>query len=167
VSGVSFVDQDNGWSVGVSVFTSSSIVVRITNGASNSPNFTVQTSFAKKLRQIQMLDANNGWVIGDGGTIMKTINGGDTWSPQTSGTTADLNGVYFVDLNNGWVVGDGGTILKTTDGGDTWTTEASGTTNDLRSIFFVGLSQGYAVGANGTILATMTTLYLPIALKSP
>jgi photosystem II stability/assembly factor-like uncharacterized protein len=167
VSGVSFIDQDNGWSVGVSVFTSSSIIVRITNGTSDSPNFTVQTSFAKKLRQIQMLDANNGWVIGDGGTIMKTINGGDTWSPQTSGTTADLNGVYFVDLNNGWVVGDGGTILKTTDGGDTWTTEASGTTNDLRGIFFVGLTQGYAVGANGTILTTMTTLYLPIVLQGP
>ncbi|MEK9135709.1 MAG: hypothetical protein AAB393_01195, partial [Bacteroidota bacterium] len=38
-------------------------------------------------------DANTGTVVGDVGTILRTTNGGATWSNQASGTTATLNGV--------------------------------------------------------------------------
>ena len=73
-------------------------------------------------------DANNGWAVGDGGTILKTIDGGATWAPQTSGTpTQVLTGVHFTDANNGWAVGSGGTILNTNDGGATWAPQTSGT----------------------------------------
>ena len=59
--------------------------------------------------------------VGTGGTIIRTTDGGVTWTPQTSGTTAWLLGVSFSDRSAGTTVGSGGTILRTTDGGATWT----------------------------------------------
>ena len=48
------------------------------------------------------------------------------WEPQNSGTTHQLNSVYFIDTLNGWVSGGWsvilahGLILHTEDGGETW-----------------------------------------------
>ncbi len=104
---------------------------------------------------IQMLYLNNnwsGWVVGNNGTILKTINGGEAWAAQPSGTTANLRDVHFVNASRGWAVGNGGVILTTTDGGATWVAEPSGVTANLRSVFFVNETTGFAVGDNGTIL---------------
>lgn len=49
--------------------------------------------------------------VGSDGTIMRTTNGGTTWFPQVSGTTAEFRAVQFVDANIGIVVGNYGTIL--------------------------------------------------------
>jgi photosystem II stability/assembly factor-like uncharacterized protein len=51
------------------------------------------------------------------GTILRTTDGGATWTSQASGTNNPLFGVAFTDANTGTAVGDGGTILRTTDGG--------------------------------------------------
>ena len=107
---------------------------------------------SQPLNAIQMLDANNGWVSGNGGTILKTTNGGEIWTPQSSGTTANLRDVHFVDANRGWAVGDGGVIVTTSNGGGNWAPEPSGTTADLRAVHFASANAGYAVGVNGTIL---------------
>lgn len=45
---------------------------------------------------------------------------GQSWSTQTSGTSAALTSVYFISATHGWAVGTGGTIVSTTDGGLTW-----------------------------------------------
>src|SRR5215467_9921904 len=63
--------------------------------------------------------------VGYGGTILRTTDGGATWTPQFSGTTNILYGVSFVDANTGTAVGGNGTILRTTDGGATWTVQRS------------------------------------------
>jgi photosystem II stability/assembly factor-like uncharacterized protein len=43
-----------------------------------------------------------------------------TWTPQTSGTTASLRGVSAVDQKVAFASGSGGTWLATKDGGATW-----------------------------------------------
>jgi hypothetical protein len=95
-------------------------------------------------------------VAGDGGTILATENGGETWRPKVSGTTEDLRSVQFArDMQRGWVVGNHGTILVTRDGGDTWAQQVSGTTRGLWSLQ-VAPDGGrlWAVGDNGTILVS-------------
>jgi hypothetical protein len=52
-----------------------------------------------------------------GNIILKTTNGGTTWTILTSGTTNNLYSVFFTDANTGYLVGEGGTILKTSNGG--------------------------------------------------
>jgi photosystem II stability/assembly factor-like uncharacterized protein len=101
-------------------------------------------------RAVFFLDASNGWAVGDGGKIVRTSDGGTTWSTQSSGTTQALWGVSFADAANGWAVGKAGTILRTTDGGTTWGAEASGTTQDLFDVKALSATEAWAVGANGT-----------------
>jgi photosystem II stability/assembly factor-like uncharacterized protein len=86
--------------------------------------------------------------------ILRTTDGGATWTPQSSGTTEFLEGVAFTDANTGTVVGSGGTILRTADGGATWTRQSSGTTQFLYGISFTDANTGMVVGSGGTILRT-------------
>jgi photosystem II stability/assembly factor-like uncharacterized protein len=66
---------------------------------------------------VSFTDANTGTAVGQGGTIVRTADGGATWTAQNSGTTKYLFRVSFTDANNGTAVGIEGTILRTTDGG--------------------------------------------------
>lgn len=72
------------------------------------------------------VDAANGWAVGEAGQILKTTDGGATWSGQRSGVSARLTQVRFADLTTGWALGDNGIALKTADGGATWVAQAPG-----------------------------------------
>lgn len=93
-------------------------------------------------------DANNIWVVGDRGTILKW-NGG-SWSPQISGTTQHLRGVWGSDANNVWAVGDGGVILWWNGG--FWSLQSSYTTQDLNGVWGSKSNRVWVVGSNGTLL---------------
>jgi photosystem II stability/assembly factor-like uncharacterized protein len=76
------------------------------------------------------------------------------WETQNSGTTNDLNSVYFTNANTGYAVGDSGIILKTTNGGTNWLTQNSNTMAWLASVHFPSNDTGYVVGGDSTILKT-------------
>ena len=96
----------------------------------------------------------DGWFVGDAGTIMRTPDGGATWSPQRSGTSNPLRGVAFVDAKTGYVVGASGTVLRTANGGSTWTRRRTHTTLDLAGVAFADRRSGLVVGEQGLILST-------------
>jgi photosystem II stability/assembly factor-like uncharacterized protein len=96
----------------------------------------------------------DGWFVGDAGTIMRTADGGATWSRQRSGTTSALHGVAFVDANTGYTVGAAGTVLRTANGGSAWARRTSHTTLDLTGVAFVDRRRGLVVGEQGLILST-------------
>jgi Photosynthesis system II assembly factor YCF48/Secretion system C-terminal sorting domain len=76
------------------------------------------------------------------------------WAPQNSGTTANLNDVFFYnDSLTGYICGDSGIILKTTNGGNEWIRQRTPVTTKLNAIYFIG-DTGWTVGDNGTILMT-------------
>jgi photosystem II stability/assembly factor-like uncharacterized protein len=106
------------------------------------------------LLDVSMPDANTAVAVGVGGTILRSTNGGATWSVQTSGTAVDLHAVWFIDALTGWVVGTAGTILHTDDGGLTWIPQLSVTSEWLFGVRFVTASTGVAVGNNGVVLIT-------------
>ncbi len=116
-----FADALNGWSIGSSV-------LRTFDGGDN---WVPQSASGN---DGDFLDANTGWIVGGGGNIEFTSNGGTTWTPQTSGVTSALRSVGFVDSLTGWAVGDNGVILSTIDGGLNWTPQVSGTSVDLLSL---------------------------------
>ena len=106
------------------------------------------------LRDVALVNANTGTVVGDYGTIVRTADGGKTWTIQSSGTKETLWGVFFADATNGTAVGENGTILRTTDGGASWVPQTSGTALNLRAVSFADGSNGTAVGEGGVILRT-------------
>ncbi len=57
--------------------------------------------------------------IGNGGLILRSADGGNTWSQANSGTTRDIRRFHFADQSVGYAVYENG-VLKTIDGGLTW-----------------------------------------------
>lgn len=98
---------------------------------------------------IFFVDENTGWAVGDRGTVLKTTDGGETWTPQNPGTGAWVTDVHFVDENTGWVVGDSGFVARTTNGGATWVPQHSTTTKNLWNVQFINADVGWAVGPAG------------------
>ena len=88
------------------------------------------------LLSFHSINASTGWAVGEFGTILKTTNGGTNWTILSSGTTTDLNSVYFINANTGTAVGLMGTVLRTTNGGINWTAQFLPTERDLHSVFF-------------------------------
>src|SRR5262249_6984448 len=74
-----------------------------------------------RLTSVSFVNPNVGTAVGWGGTIIRTADGGRTWTPQDSGTTDILFSVHFVDADTGTAVGYFATILRTENGGTTWT----------------------------------------------
>ncbi|HAX49545.1 MAG TPA: YCF48-related protein [Ignavibacteria bacterium] len=76
------------------------------------------------------------------------------WFSQSSGTSNNLNGVYFASASTGIIVGQSGTILRTTNGGTNWATVTSGTNVHLFAVHFINGNTGWVVGDVGVILRT-------------
>ena len=105
---------------------------------------------------IQFLDESTGWVAGvhvvpqvsQNSVIQKTVDGGQTWVNQETGTEDVLEDIFFLDDKYGWAVGENGLVLHTSNGGEKWTTQTSGTEETLRSIRFTDQYMGWAVGGD-------------------
>ena len=126
-------------------------------GANSSPAPTPQVDRLRAdLNSVFFVDDRRGWAVGNGGTILATRDGGNSWSAQASRTAAQLMRVVFAaDGQHGWAAGAGGTVLATRDGGNSWAAQATGTKAALFDVQFAGDGRrGWAVGDNGTILAT-------------
>lgn len=67
-------------------------------------------------------DRSLGWAVGHDGVILRTRNGGDTWTLLYTQGEEDrpLLDVLFLDADRGFVIGAYGLFLSTVDGGDTW-----------------------------------------------
>jgi photosystem II stability/assembly factor-like uncharacterized protein len=77
---------------------------------------------ADKFFDVAILDPKNAIVVGYGGKMITTSDGGFTWSQVDLGTQKSLYSIDFApDGKTGWVVGQEGTILRTEDAGKTWT----------------------------------------------
>ena len=79
-----------------------------------------QSGTSANLTGVAFVGEKQGWVVGEGGVVMQTWDGGMHWVSQTLETGVNLMAVDFVDPKHGWVVGDNMTILATADGGKSW-----------------------------------------------
>lgn len=75
------------------------------------------------LTGMSFVDQNNGWAVGHDATIVRTQDGGKTWSLQAFNPDLQkpLHNVYFANTSKGFAFGSFGLFWKTCDGGKTWT----------------------------------------------
>jgi photosystem II stability/assembly factor-like uncharacterized protein len=106
------------------------------------------------LQAVTLIDSNTAFAVGLGGTILRTTDGGLTWTELSSGTVANLYAVAFTDAHTGTVVGSSGTILRTTDGGATWVSQWPAAYYQFNGVFFLDANTGWAVGGNYTVQAS-------------
>jgi photosystem II stability/assembly factor-like uncharacterized protein len=102
-------------------------------------------------------DVNHGFVVGMGGSMVKTSNG-STYSVVATGTTEDLYATYFFNGTDGFIAGNNGVFKQTNNGGASWTnvTLPSGVASSVsyRNIYFYNSTLGFVTGGNNTILKT-------------
>jgi photosystem II stability/assembly factor-like uncharacterized protein len=77
------------------------------------------------LSGIQFIDALHGWVWGRSGNVLRTTNGGITWSVSQVDTICSLERVRFVNAINGWALGfapfgDSVMLYFSPNGGASW-----------------------------------------------
>ena len=116
------------------------------------------------LYSIFQLDKNTLWAVGQGtpsefggigALILKSTDGGDTWTQYVNDYWNRLTGVHFVDENNGWIVGGLSSgnppiILRTQNAGATWS-EQSHPISDEGTFFdieFVSTTHGWIAGGH-------------------
>jgi photosystem II stability/assembly factor-like uncharacterized protein len=119
-----------------------------------------------------MINDTTGIVVGSYGRILRTYDGGATWSRIVSGTNQHLRELCAVDSSHIWAVGDTGTILFSTDCGLTWEKQQSADTSSLFGVDFTDADNGWAVSYSGGIQRTTNggakwdTVTRPSGLKS-
>ncbi|MFA5806512.1 MAG: protein kinase [Melioribacteraceae bacterium] len=103
--------------------------------------------------RIKFLNNNTGFITGNKGLILKTINGGLNWYKVKTSTKEIIFDLSFFNSKKGFAVGWNGTILSTNDGGETWYSSGESITdNYLKSIDLNKEGYGLIVGGDGTVL---------------
>ena len=121
------------------------------------------------LRGVYFLDQNRGWVAGSGGTLLETIDGGQTWRRLNPLTKDNLSDVYFANEKIGWLVAERDVLklktndeprsylLKTEDGGFSWRAvflNGSDVNARLVRAVFADADRGWVFGETGIVFAT-------------
>ena len=115
---VQFLDEKSGW---ILPRYGSFILKTIDGGAHwDSVKISYMDLLNPSYKSLSLLDETKAWIVGydQGGLIIHTNDGGDTWDRQESGVDYDLTDVEFSDSLNGWVCGS--KTLRTENGGLTW-----------------------------------------------
>jgi photosystem II stability/assembly factor-like uncharacterized protein len=121
------------------------------------------------LSRITFVNDRTGWIVAGLNSILRTADGGQSWSlvsSNLSGTDNDVTGLSFVDEDRGWASGstrDGAAIWQTQDGGrswvlqERWPTTSDGQRSAMLDVHFVSKLQGWAVGtADGKAIIVAT-----------
>lgn len=118
----------------------------------------------RDLNKLSFIDQDTGWVVGDGGTILMTDDGGANWALQTSPVPFDLVDIDMIDSQRGWALAQqwpndtsfvyGTTVLRTTDGGAAWVVQSTFDELFLHAIEFVDATRGCIGGDQGKLFRT-------------
>lgn len=127
---------------------------------------------AQSCYALKFYDNNTGYhsgVLYNGSTlnIYKTTDGGNNWTSQNSGFTAQrFMAIEILHPDTVFICGNYGKILRTYNGGQNWITVYSDTNVQLWDIKFVSPDTGFVAGSSGTILKTTNKGDNWIALQS-
>lgn len=125
---IALVGNNDGWAVGATIARQSG------------DSWVVYGSpVAESLRAISMVTANDGWIVGEAGTILHWD--GAAWTPVSSPTTEELWDIEMLQDNHGWAVGDNGVILRWN--GVAWSLVTSPVSSDFRDLDMVAINEGW------------------------
>ena len=111
------------------------------------------------LRGLSVVNQNVIWASGTGGTVLKTIDGGKTWSVMKvpDAEKLDFRDIEAFDANTAYILsignGESSRIYKTTDGGKTWRL-GKGLNGYRSGVAYIDRKTIIAVGASGSDFST-------------
>jgi len=131
---------------------------------SGTPNLVTKIP-GSTLYALRFVSAKVAYAAGYGGVILKTTNGGETWSGKylyANGLSPNIQDIYFVDERNGYAACSYRMVAKTTDGGESWQMVLPDTvsaTTASYGVYFTDNQNGTVVGQlkSGTDIIYHTT----------
>lgn len=114
-------------------------VFRTTNGGST----WALVDGAAGLHDVVFLSSSIALACGDGGTILRSVDGGATWSALGLPTAEPLLALSFQSSSAGLVVGAGGVAFRSTDAGASWQPLNTGSAATLTDVDLIGGDEGW------------------------
>ncbi len=129
---------------------------------SGNPTYNLPANFTKisinansNIQSIRFINDSTGFLCGDNGLVMKTLNSGVDWEIIKINTVKKLNDIIFLNGESGYIVGNDGTIFTTINGGNNWVKVSLNFSNSFSKIYFIKNSKtGFIIGSGGIILKT-------------
>ena len=153
---IKFINSQLGWLVSTGLYDYYGIIRKTTDGGLT---WAIQDSqLHTSYNEIEVLDSLNAMVVGNGGRILYTTDGGNFW--YSSGTNDD--GDYFDITLQGtkkWISGGKNgypRLMTSTESGFNWEMQSSELTyNNINGISFSDSLNGWFIGENGTLFHTI------------
>lgn len=131
-------------------------VVKSTDGG-NSWNVLSTNTVSSWINTGFFVDSLTGWIGGKyglvGGEILKTSDGGQSWTSQDTVLDIGINDFHFLNAQEGWAASFGGKVLHTANGGDDWT-QITDLGEEIENIQFVDPLKGWAAAYSGVLYHT-------------
>lgn len=156
IQGSAFVNANTGWVAGNIYVSNTSYPACIEKTIDGGATWVQENTggHVEGLYSVAFADANTGIVVGDNGLILRTVNGGGTWSQVSSAQTNALYSVAYA--GNGVFVATAadGSLIRTTNYGAIWSTVNLGSPLVILALRFATPRVGLAVGDSGLVLRT-------------
>lgn len=154
IKDIFFLDSNHGYAVGAL-----GIILKTSNGG-NTWTFLDGGVSAVNLYSVYFTDSLTGYIAGTNPgycKMIKTTDGGLTWTDVTLSGVDKLFCVYFTSADTGYALGyknsgspAGSAFLKTTDAGNSWTVQYNNLSREFYSMHFEGSAIGYVAGGDQT-----------------
>ena len=100
LTSIEMVDPQEGW------LTAPSGLSHTTDGGSSWDSISAQS-----LNKVRFLGSRQGVAVAPDGLILRTSDGGETWTQDSCEFTSDLYDVFVLDSTHAWAVGENGLVL--------------------------------------------------------
>lgn len=121
-------------------------VIVLVVGTLNAQWVQVPSGTIENLNDIQFVDANTGFAVGDIGVVLKTTNGGQNWVSISTGNYAKNYCLFFTSATSGFIGTTNGELIRTTNSGISWDIISPlqyANTYIIRSIYFTSTMTGF------------------------
>jgi RHS repeat-associated protein len=129
-----------------------------TLGSNSAPAIlSIGGTFAKSsLNKIQFSSVGQAYAVGDGGTIIQSLNNGSSFNSINSGVVSNLNDVVISDQFTAYAFGNSSTVLKTTDDGASWQPKGAPASSNINAVYNFGNGNMLAAGSGASNLFSIS-----------
>ncbi|MFT6746059.1 MAG: photosystem II stability/assembly factor-like uncharacterized protein [Glaciecola sp.] len=104
------------------------------------------------INSLYFFDTNTGFAAGKDGNLLKTTDGGTTWSASPITSTSDFKKIHFRNSTDGFLLSEDGNLYTSVNSGSTWSVQSLDL-HGLNGISFNG-ENGVIVGDDGNVFTS-------------